>query len=252
MRLEGTVLLVTGAGSGIGRATALLGAREGWSVVVADLSEGVHDTAAAIVAGGGECISVKGDVRKAEDCEEMVRVAEHELGRFGAVVHAAAVSVGGSVTTLDEKDWHRVIETDLSSAFYVGRATVPALDRNGGGAIVFVASQLGLVGARNSAAYTAAKGGLINLARSMALDHAGQGIRVNCLCPGPVDTPFLRSSFERQPDPSAARRELLSRVPIGRFGTPEEVAWGALFLSSPHNTFTTGAALVMDGGYLAQ
>lgn len=149
-------------------------------------------------------------------------------------------------------DWNRVLAVDLSSAFFLGRAAVPALAAAGGGSIVFVSSQLGLVGSRNSVAYTAAKAGLINLARSMALDHASDRIRVNCVCPGPVETDFLARHFARQEDPHGTRERLLAQVPLGRFGTAAEIAHGILFLIAPESSFVTGTALVIDGGALAQ
>lgn len=252
MRLQGRVGLVTGAGNGIGRAVAIMMAREGAAVVAADNSDQIHDTATKIEAEGGRCVPVQSDVGTEEGCALAVETAEDSFGGLQAVVHSAAVSQGGTVATIQKEDWQRVMDVDLSSAFYLGRASIPVMERSGGGAIVLVASQLGLAGARGSVAYTAAKGGLVNLTRSMALDHAEQEIRVNCLCPGPVDTAFLERSFERQPDASAARDELLAKVPLGRFGHAEEIAHGAIFLVSPETEFMTGTTLVMDGGYLAQ
>jgi NAD(P)-dependent dehydrogenase (short-subunit alcohol dehydrogenase family) len=252
MRLSGMVTLVVGAASGIGRSTALLFAKEGAAVVAADVSEAVHETAARMKENGGKALSLQADVSLAEGCATMVEAAENHFGGLHGVVHSAAFSAGGTVTTLREEDWHRIIAVDLTSAFYLGRAAIPVLARGNGGSIVFVSSQLGLVGTRNHVGYTAAKGALINLTRSMALDHAEQGIRVNCLCPGPVETPLLQRSFERCPEPDAARREWMSRVPLGRFGSPEEIAQGALFLVSPAASFVTGTALVMDGGFVVQ
>jgi len=251
MRVGGKVALVTGAASGIGRATAMLLADEGASVVAVDLSSAVEEVADEISAAGGRCLTLREDASTRDGCEAAVRTAREGFGGLDVVVHAAAISIGGSITTMSEEDWHEVLRVDLSSAFYMGRTAMPVLSR-GGGSLVFVASQLGLVGARGSVAYTAAKGGLVNLTRSMALDHAPERVRVNCLCPGPVETPFLSRSFSRAPDPDAARSELLGRVPLGRFGAPEEVARAALFLASPESSFVTGTALVVDGGFLAQ
>lgn len=252
MRLKGKVALVTGAASGIGRATATLLANEGAAVVAVDVSNDIDGISDEISAAGGRCLALREDASTRDGCEAAIRAASEGFGGLDAAVHAAAISVGGTVTSMLEEDWHEVLRVDLSSAFYLGRTAVPVLSRRGRGSLVFVASQLGLVGTRGSVAYTAAKGGLINLTRSMALDHAVEGVRVNCLCPGPVETPFLRRSFGRASDPEAARNELLDRVPLGRFGRPEEIARAALFLASPESSFVTGAVLVADGGFVAQ
>ncbi|TDF98560.1 SDR family NAD(P)-dependent oxidoreductase [Paenibacillus piri] len=250
MRMKGKTVLVTGAGSGIGRAVSLLFAAEGASVVAADVSEHVHATAERIAASGGRAAAVIGDVGSRESCLEMVEAASERYGGLQALVHAAAISRKGTVATMKEEDWLDVQNVNLNSAFYLGQAAVPLLSVKGG-AIVFIASQLGLVGTRNSIAYTAAKGAIVNMARSMALDHAQDGIRVNSLCPGPVDTPFLHASFMRESDPESARALSLGKIPIGRFGTPLEIANAALFLASDEASFVTGATLTVDGGYTA-
>lgn len=250
MRVQDKVVLVTGAGSGIGRAVSLLFAREGASVITSDISAHVHSTVEQIHNNGGCAFAVIGDVASEVDCQGMVQAAEDRFGALHAVVHAAAISRQGTVATMEKEDWLNVINTNLNATFYISKAAVPLLARTGG-SIVLIASQLGLVGTKDSIAYTTAKGAIVNMARSMALDHAEDGIRVNSLCPGPIYTPFLHASFDRQPDPLRARALSLEKIPLGRFGTPEEIAYAALFLASDEAAFVTGSTLVADGGYTA-
>ncbi len=250
MRVQGKIVLVTGAGSGIGRAISLLFAREGASVIASDISKNVHSTVEQIHNNGGCAFAVIGDVASQDDCRKMVQAAENRFGALQAVIHAAAISRQGTVSTTEKGDWLNVINTNLNSSFYLSKAAVPLLARTGG-SIVFIASQLGLVGTKDSIAYTTAKGAIVNMARSMALDHAEDGIRVNTLCPGPIDTPLLQASFDRQPDPFRARALSLGKIPLGRFGTSEEIANAALFLASDEASFVTGSTLVADGGYTA-
>ncbi|MDF2963034.1 MAG: short-chain dehydrogenase [Paenibacillus sp.] len=250
MRVQGKTVLVTGAGSGIGRAISLLFAAEGASVVASDLSGNAHQTVEQIRASGGQAAAIIGDVGSRSSCNLMVEKAQKRFGGLHAVIHAAAISRKGTVATMKEEDWLDVLNVNLNSAFYLSKAAVPLLSKDGG-AIVFIASQLGLVGAQDSIAYSTAKGAVVNMARSMALDHAQDGIRVNSLCPGPVDTPFLHSSFQRQADPEKARALSLGKIPLGRFGTPQEIANAALFLASDEASFITGATLAADGGYTA-
>ncbi len=161
------------------------------------------------------------------------------------MVHAAGITRRGSVTTLSPKDWSLVLETDLGSAFYLSRVAIPLMQEKGG-AIVFISSQLALVGAREVAAYAAAKGGLISLTKAMAIDHA-PGIRVNCICPGAIETPMLLNDLEdRGPEATDAWR---ARHPLGRFGKPADIAYGALYLCCDESRFVTGSTLVIDGGY---
>ncbi|MEK3914037.1 SDR family NAD(P)-dependent oxidoreductase [Paenibacillus sp. FSL H7-0331] len=250
MRVKGKIVLVTGAGSGIGRAIALLFAAEGASIVASDISENAVQTVEQIRTQGGHAAVVIGDVGDQDACNRMVNTAQESFGGLHAVIHAAAISRKGTATTMKEEDWRDVVNVNLNSAFYLSKAAVPLLCQ-GGGAIVFIASQLGLVGAKDSIAYSAAKGAVVNMARSMALDHAPDGIRVNSLCPGPIDTPFLHASFQRQADPERARALALDKIPLARFGTPIEIANAALFLASDEASFITGATLAADGGYTA-
>jgi NAD(P)-dependent dehydrogenase (short-subunit alcohol dehydrogenase family) len=250
LRLLGKTAIVTGAASGIGKSVALLFASQGASIIAADISENVHDTVQQITSSGQQAAAVVCDAGSLESCQAMVDAARTFNGGLHIVVHAAAVSAKGNVVNMEEDDWNHILRVNLSSAFFLGKAAVPALARQGG-AIVFIASQLGLVGTKDSIAYTSSKGAIVNMTRSMSLDHAKDNIRVNCLCPGPVDTPFLQRSFQRQADPVAASLLSLEKIPLGRFGTPEEIAYAALFLASDESSFITGAILAADGGYTA-
>ncbi len=254
-RFTGRGALVTGAASGIGRALAASLHAEGAHVVLVDRDPHVHEVRRLIgtepAPGAGTISAVCADLSSAADVARAVQSAVDTPAGLHIVVHAAASSASGTVLTMTETQWRTVLDNDLTSAFHVARATIPHLIETGGN-LLLIASQLGLVGTRASVAYTAAKGGLVNLTRSLALDHAGDGVRVNCLCPGPTLTPFLERSFQRTGSPESARQAALDKVPLGRFGTAQEVANAAAFLCSDEASFITGTTLVVDGGYLAQ
>lgn len=248
MELEGRVALVSGAGSGIGRAVAIACAREGARVIVSDVAEDKgEETVREIVASGGEAHFVKADASKADDHEALVHAA---LQRFGAL-HAACNNAGisGVIAPLAEyplDDWDRTVGINLTGVFYGMRAQIPAMLAAGGGAIVNVASILGQVGSAGSGAYVAAKHGVVGLTRTAALDYATQGIRVNAVGPGYIRTPLIEKFGE----------DLLSGVqakhPVQRLGRPEEVAEMIVWLLSDRASFVTGAYCAVDGGYLAQ
>jgi NAD(P)-dependent dehydrogenase (short-subunit alcohol dehydrogenase family) len=252
MRLAGKVALITGAGSGIGRAIAEAFAREGAAVVVADLHEGPAEVvAAAIRASGATAIAAAGDVGDGADAAGLVDVTVDAFGRIDVLVNNAAEALVADTLGTSEEAWDRVLATNLKSVFLLSKATLPHMIRNQHGTIVNVASQLAFVGVRSLAAYTASKGGVLNLTRSMALDHAHQGVRVNALCPGAVDTPLLRDQFASGVGPQGTMDDLRRLHPIGRIGLPEEMAPAAVFLASAESSFMTGASIVIDGGYIA-
>lgn len=246
--LEKKVALVTGAGSGIGRAIAVRYASEGAKVVVSDISEeGGAATVAAIKAQGGEAIFVKADTSKAED-NKMLTGRTVEL--FGAL-HVAVnnAGIGGPLSPVGEypiEGWDKVIAINLSGVFYGMRYQIPAILASGGGSIVNMASILGKVGTRGSAAYVAAKHGVIGLTEAAALEYAGQGIRINSIGPGYISTPLLDALDE------ATMKTLVGLHPMGRLGTSEEVAELSLWLNSDKASFVTGSYYNVDGGYLAQ
>lgn len=247
---EGRVAVVTGAAHGIGRATALAFGREGAAVVVSDHGEAGEAVAEEIRAGGGQAGFVLADVSRAEDVERLIREAEARFGRIDCLFNNAGIE-GEQAPTAETslENWDRVIAVNLSGVFYGMKYAIPALLRAGGGAIVNNASVAGLVGFAGAAAYTASKGGVVQLTRSAALEYATRGIRVNCVCPGVIDTPMV----ERVIQGNAAVRDALSSMqPLGRMGTPEEIAETVLFLCSDAASFITGGVFPVDGGYVAR
>lgn len=249
MRLFNKAAIITGAGEGIGRAAALRFAGEGARVVVVDInSDTAHESVLQIEAAGGSAVAVAADVSLPADAE---RIAETSLSRFGRVdvlYNNAAITSLKPVATIDDDELDRVLAVNVKSLFYMCRAVLPAMHRQGGGAIVNNASITGIVGAPGMAAYATAKGAIITFTRTLALEEAEKGIRVNCICPASIDTAMLRRSFESTADPEQARRNNIKRHPLGRLGTPEDVANLALFLASDEASFITGGTYVIDGG----
>jgi 2-keto-3-deoxy-L-fuconate dehydrogenase len=252
MRLAGKTAIVTGAGKGIGRATALLFAQEGASIAVADIDEdAARDTVGQVREAGGAAMYTIGDVGVASDAERMVAAALDAYGQLDILVNNAAVMAHGSVHEISEEAWDHVLRVDLKSVFLMSRCALPHMLERRSGSIVNVSSGAGMAGWYNQAAYDAAKGGVVNLTRQMALDYAARGVRVNCLVPAIIDTDQLRGAVAQRPDPEAEVEGLRSRVPLGRMGTAKEIAYGALFLASDEASYSVGATLVLDGGYLA-
>lgn len=250
--LDEKVALVTGAASGIGRATALAFARAGARVVVADRDgAGNKETAQQICDAGGVVLAIETDVSSPGDVEEMVEETLRAFGRLDYACNNAGVE-GTLVPTADYtlQEWDRVMAVNLRGVWLCMRAEIPPMLRNGGGAIVNMASILGTVGFANAPAYTAAKHGVVGLTKAAALEYAAQGIRVNVVCPAFIETPMLeRAGITSDP----AMREAVTKLhPIGRMGTSEEVAEAVLWLSSPAASFVTGHALLVDGGFVAQ
>ena len=254
-RLKDKAALVTGAGSGIGRAAAALFASEGARVACADLSHAsAEETVAEIERIGGRAVALSGDVSVAEDAAGMVDGAVDALGQLDIVVNSAGVTARNALPPGSDPDdvWDRVIEVNLRGTYLVSRCAVAHMRREDGGSIVNLASTMGMVGyppglggALNP--YPPSKGGVIQLTRNMAVDLARDGIRVNCLCPGFVETDLTKSLTDDLP----TLEMLESRHPLGRLGRPEEVANAALYLASDEASYVTGAALTVDGGYTA-
>lgn len=252
MRLESKVAVVTGGASGIGQATALLFAREGARVAVVDRDlVAAEGTVALIVAAGGEALAFGSDVGAPGSADADAAAVLARWGRIDVLVCAAGFSVGGTVLSTTPDDWDRVQRTNVGGTWLWARAVVPAMQRQGGGSIVNFSSQLALAGGRSNSAYIAAKGAVLALSRTMALDFAPDNIRVNALVPGAIETPMLQRGFARQADPEAAREASRARHPLGRFGQPDDLAQSALHLASDAAAFITGTALVVDGGWLA-
>lgn len=251
-RLAGKTALITGGGTGIGRACVLLFAREGARVALAGRRAGpLAAVAAEICNAGGDALVVPCDVTNVEQVEHAVRMTVDRFGRLEVVVNNAGALVTGTAEETSEAQWDRIIAVNLKGTFLVSRAALAPLRKSGGGSIVNIASVLGLVGMKQRVAYAAAKGGVIQLTRAMALDHAHEKIRVNCICPAIVETELIRDLFARQPGLAASRRQRIEQIPMGRMGRPEDVAQLALFLASEESSWVTGAALPLDGGLTA-
>ena len=252
MRLAGKNAVVTGAASGIGRETALRFAEEGATVVCADLgAEGAAAIAASIVANGGTAHCVRADITSEREVSRLADEAIEERGTIDVLVNNAGVTILGGVAELTEADWQREIDINLTGAYRVSKAFWPHFAEAGGGAILSTASIAGVIAAPQDAAYVASKAGLIMLTRCMALDGAAAGIRTNCICPGFVDTPMFDGFLAEQPDPEAALARAAGRTPLGRIGTPRDIADGFVYLASDDARWITGTALVIDGGLTA-
>jgi len=253
MRLENKVALITGAGSGIGRATAILFAKEGAKVVVADIdSKGGEETARTIRRSGGKALFVHADVTKPTECQNIMETTLKEYGRLDILFNNAGINPRGTVTDTSEEIWNKTIEVNLKSVFLCSKYAVPIMVKQGGGAIVNTASVNGLVALPSEVAYDASKGGVVMLTKAMAVDHGPQNIRVNCICPGATDTPLLRRYIDEAPDSEKQLRIFTEyNAAIRRLIRPEEIAYAVLFLASDYASAITGISLPVDGGCTA-
>jgi NAD(P)-dependent dehydrogenase (short-subunit alcohol dehydrogenase family) len=246
-RFAGKVAFVTGAGSGIGRATAIAFAAEGADVVLADVDvAGNEETARLLAEHGGRVLAVRCDVTSSSDVQAVIERTVRELGRLDIAFNNAGIEQPpAALVDITEDQWSRLLDVDLRSAFLCMKYEIPAMLEHGGGSIVNTSSGAGVMGIRGQAAYVAAKHGLIGLTKSAALDYAAQGVRVNAICPGIIETPMM----DRFSGGTAeGRARVIDQEPIGRMGSPEEIASAVLWLSSDSAGFATGHALVMDGG----
>ncbi len=247
-RFEGRVVLVTGGSRGIGRATAHALAAEGAAVVIVARDEGRCAAAAAAIPGA---LAAPADVRVAADCEDAVRLALARFGRLDVLVSAAGIIYRNRTVEMhSEAEWDETFDVNVKGTFLMCRAALPAL-RAARGNVVSVSSYTGLVGFAGAAAYAASKAALINLMRTLALDHAAEGIRANCVCPGSVDTDMIHEAWRLTGDADAAALAWAAKHPLGRIASAAEVARAILFLASDEATFITGVALPVDGGITA-
>ena len=250
--LNGKVALITGAASGIGRATALLFALEGASVAVVDVNETKGKAVAQkIVDKGGQAIFMHCDVTRASDCQSAVQQTVGQLGKLDILFNNAGIIRRASVVETSEEEWDQVMGVNVKSVFLLSKYAIPRMIEAGGGVIINTASGWGLVGGRDAASYCASKGAVVLLTKAMALDHGAQNIRVNCICPGDTDTPMLRNEAKQLGKPEEEFLAESAQRPLQRIGRPEEIAQAALYLASDASSFVTGIALVVDGGGLA-
>jgi meso-butanediol dehydrogenase/(S,S)-butanediol dehydrogenase/diacetyl reductase len=253
MRLKDKVCVVTGGGSGIGRATARVFGREGARVVVADRRVAAAEkVAAGLQEQGWPAKAVAVDVSKSEQVKAMIDATLAAFGRVDVLVNNAGYGTFGTVVDIDEQEWDDLMATNVRGVYLCCKYAIPVMRAQGGGVIVNVASVVAAVGIRNRAAYVASKGAVAALTRAIALDHAEEGIRCNAVAPGTIDTPYYDEVVRRAPDPAAFRKGLEARQPLGRLGTPEEIADAILFLACDESRFATGSILTIDGGMTAQ
>ena len=254
MRFEGKVAVVTGGGSGLGQVTAEAFAREGAAVAVVDVNlERAEAVARGIVERGGQAIAVEADVSRDADAQRIAAETVRALGGIDYLFNNAGIQTYGSVVETDEAIWDRTLGVNLKGIYLVAKYCIPEIARRGGGAVINTASVQGLASQPRVAAYAASKGGVIAMTRTMAVDHAAQNIRVNCICPGSIDTPMLRWAADlfAPDDPQGAVQEWGKLHLLGRIAKPEEVAQAVLFLASDAASFITGAPLIVDGGMMA-
>ena len=251
-RLTGKVALITGGASGIGRATAMLFAREGATVVIADVNKAAgNETTRQILNAGGRAIFELTDVTKNVDCERIVQRAVREFGEINILFNNAGIIRRASVVELSEEDWDRVMAVNLKAIFLLSRLVIPIMIKARGGSIINTASGWGMAGGPRAAAYCASKGAVVLMTKALAVDHGAAKVRVNCICPGDTDTAMLRSEAQQLGENESRFLAESARRPLGRIGSPEEIAMAVLYLASDAASFVTGTAMVVDGGGLA-
>ena len=252
MQLAEKVALITGGASGIGRATALLFAREGAAIALADVNADAGlRVAEEIIEAGGRVFFERVDVTRAADCQRMAKRTIREFGRVDILFNNAGIIRRATVLELTEDDWDRVMAVNVKSIYLLSREVIPVMQKAGGGTIINTASGWGLAGGAKAAVYCASKGAVVLLTKAMAIDHGQQKIRVNCICPGDTDTDMLREEAKQLGEENSRFLAESAKRPLGRVGSPEEIAQAALYLATNASSFVTGTALVVDGGGLA-
>jgi NAD(P)-dependent dehydrogenase (short-subunit alcohol dehydrogenase family) len=252
-RFKNKIVLITGAGSGIGQAAALAFASEGAKVAVADISpSAAEETVALVKKAKGKALALAGDVSKADDCARLVKDTVEAFGGLDILCNNAGIGVAGNTVTTTEQQFDDIMRVNVKGTFLLSKeALTQVFLPNKAGVIVNTASTAGLRGIFDRTAYTASKHAIVGLTKGMAVDHVKDGVRVNCICPGTTMTPWIDKRLKEAADPKAALSALVARQPMGRLGTAEEMAAGILFLAADETAFATGTALVIDGGYCA-
>ena len=247
MKLKNKVVLITGSGSGIGRTSAILFANEGAKIVVNDVNEkSGNQTVHKIKENGGAAMFIKADVSKSNECKRMLGQIMRKYSKIDVLFNNAGIAKGGSIDKLSKKDWDEMIGTNLTGIFLISKYVIPSMIKQRKGVIINMASISGLMGSMNLAGYCASKGGVVLLTKAMACDLGKYNIRVNCICPSHTMTPVIESEIKRLPKETIDY--VLKRCPLGRFGSPKDIAELALFLASDESSYITGSAIIIDGG----
>ena len=252
MKLHNKVAIVTGGQRGIGFAIAQRFVREGAHVVIADIVDATEQVSAPSAERHSPMHFVKTDVGCESEVKKLAQKVLRLYGRIDILINNAGVEFAKPITTTSEEEWDWLMRVNLKGVFLCSKAVIPIMRSGGGGVIVNIASELGLVGEAGVAAYCASKGGVVMLSKAMAIDHGPEKIRINCLCPGPTTTQLLEDVFASNPNPAAMRRTFEEATVLKRLGTPEEIAAAAVFLASDESSFMAGANLVVDGGWTAR
>lgn len=246
MRLKDKVAIITGGGTGIGRGIAVMFAKEGAKVVVTGRRQDVLDETVNIIKqSGGEALALSTDVSDNNQVLALVQKTIAQFGRIDILVNSAGVYLAHDALSASEEEWNKVMSIDLKGVWSCSKACIPEMLKQGSGKIINIASIAGLIGFEQSAAYCAAKGGVVNLTREMALDYASKGININAIAPGVIDTDMTKSFLTDE----AAKKSFLEKTPVGRIGKPEDIAYAAVYLASDESDFVTGHTLVVDGGW---
>ncbi len=250
--LNGKTVIITGGASGIGRASAILFADEGAEVAVVDIdSENGEKTAEMIHTKGGKAIFIRADIGNSEDCKAVISSTVSVFGGVDILFNNAGIIRRADVLDHSEEDWDLVMAVNVRSIFLLSKFAIPEMKRKGGGAIINTSSGWGLVGGPKAVSYCASKGAVVQMTRAMAIDHGNSNIRVNCVCPGDTDTSMLKKEAVQLNEDVAVFYKDAADRPLGRIGTPEEIAKAVLFLAGDNSSFVTGAVLVVDGGGIA-
>jgi NAD(P)-dependent dehydrogenase (short-subunit alcohol dehydrogenase family) len=253
MRLAGKIAIITGAGSGIGEETAKLFAQEGATVIVADRAGDVASRVAEeIVASGGKAFPATVDVTREMEVKALIEGTAEKYGRLDILVNNAGYGFAGTVVNTTEEQWDALMAVNVKGVFFGCKYAIPIMEKQGGGSIVNTASTVAIVGITDRAAYVASKGAVAALTRAMALDHVKANIRVNCVAPGTIESPYFTEIFAKAENAAELRRSLEQRQAMERLGKPIEIARAILFLASDESSFCTGTTLVADGGWTAR